>query len=219
MSKSVSMVDANTTQRRRLINDLAHSEDSLIEKLMYRVGIVLKQVKEGLISVSNSPKALASCLAAGALIGFAAASGAFTMQSSNIELAANQVQVQSVSATGQADKDFDMRVGSLIKRSKDIISGINNNFVKNPDFAKRCMSGDHHKDCNFVRDQLTTAARMINAADAQITGYAEVGGQVSDKSNLGVEQAIANLKTLNKTYPGLFGPEDRKQFDHGNQPH
>lgn len=212
MSKSF---DAAAANRQKLIHNAVLEDNNLLGRLLYRAGTVLRGVQNGLIDISNSPKKLAMSLLAGAAIGFAAASGAFTMKSAELELASMQEQVHSVSAVGQQDSNFDKEVGNLLNKAQSMIAGVDKTLSKNPVLAKKCMSGDQGKECTKIRDQLGQAAKMINASETLMEGYMNTGGQVSDKVLVKSEEVRANLKDANDKFPNLFTKENKAKFHKG----
>lgn len=212
MSKSF---DAAAANRQKLIHNAVLEDNNLLGRMLYRAGVVLRGVQQGLIDISNSPKKLAMSLLAGAAIGFAAASGAFTMKSADLELASMQEQVHSVSAAGQQDSNFDKEVGSLLNKAQTMVSNVDKSLSKNSALAKKCMSGDQGKECTKVREQLGQAAQMINASETLIDGYMNTGGQVSDKMLMKSEEVRAKLKDVNEKFPNLFTKENKAKFHKG----
>lgn len=212
MSKSF---DAAAANRQKLIHSAALADNTLLGKMLYRAGTVIRSVQQGLVNISNSPKHLAMSLVAGATIGFAVASGAFDMKSADRELSSMQTQTQTVSASGQQDKNFDGQVGGLLNKAQALIKSVDKTLSKDPVLAKKCMSGHQGKECAQVRDKLGQAAQMINASETLMDGYMNTGGTVSDAAFLKSEQVRASLKDVNHKFPDLFTKADKKSFHEG----
>ena len=211
----VYVVDAAKSTRAKLIES-AVEDQTHAQKLVYRGGLVLKDIKDGLVEISNSPKKMAMTLCAGALIGFFVASGTFSMEAAKNELAAAQTEnTYSLSASGSQDSGFDKQIAGMHKQASSTLERLHNLFERNPELAKKCQSGSNTKACQSVRNDLAIVARLINTADELSTGYGISGGTVADSHFSTNEKLRSDLKKFNIKYPGIFTETHKKQFDNG----